>query len=88
MSVNTTMPVSWRHLVPFVFVLSLIVSIGLSFFFPFFWWLFLYIIGLYSLGNIYSSIKIAKEEKDLRLLFIMPIIFSTLHISYGLGSFF
>jgi hypothetical protein len=88
MSVNTIMPVSWRHQVPFAFVLSLMVSIGLSFFLAFFRWLFLYIIGLYFFSNVYSSVKIGKEKKDFTLLFIMPIIFSTLHMSYGLGSFF
>lgn len=82
----TKMPVSLRHLVPFVFVLSLTASVGLSFFFPFFGWLFLFTIALHFLVGIYFSIEITKKEKDFRLLFIMPIIFATLHISYGLGS--
>ena len=82
------MPVSWRHLVPLTFVSSLICSAVLSLFFPLFWWLFFSIIGLYSLTNFYFSCKIAIREKDFKWFFIMPIIFATLHISYGLGSIF
>jgi glycosyltransferase involved in cell wall biosynthesis len=87
---------SWRHLVPLVFVSSLVGSSGL-------WGLlsflsswgslgllgflsFVLIVGLYTLCNIYFSTKIALRERDLRYFFIMPIIFVALHIAYGLGS--
>lgn len=90
---TATMPVSWRHLIPLVFVLSLIGSLGL-------WGLsgllglhsllsflsFLFIIILYFLASIYFSVKIALKKNDLRYFFIMPIIFASLHIGYGLGS--
>jgi len=80
------MPVSWRHLVPLVFVLSLISSVILLFFFPIFLWVFLFIGSSYFLVNIFSSNKIAIKEKDPRFLFLMPLIFATFHIGYGLGS--
>ena len=80
------MPVSLRHLVPLIFVLSLIGTGILSFFFLPFLWLFLFVIGLYSLTNIYFSLKIALRKKNIKYLFIMPIIFLSLHLGYGLGS--
>lgn len=77
---------AWRHLVPLVFVLSLIGSGILAVFFPIFWQLFLFILGSYFLVNIYFSLKIARREKNLKYLFIIPNIFMAHHISYGLGS--
>ncbi len=79
-------PVSWRHLVPLVFVSSLIGTITLSAFSSIFFWFFLLILGSYFLSNVYFSIKISKKEKNLKYIFIMPIIFGSLHISYGIGS--
>ncbi|MEW6685265.1 MAG: glycosyltransferase family 2 protein [Candidatus Edwardsbacteria bacterium] len=84
---TTIMPVSWRHLVPLAFVSGLVSSLGL-------WGLwsslglmsFLLIIGSYSICNLFLSIKIALREKDWRYLFIMPVVFASLHICYGFGS--
>jgi glycosyltransferase involved in cell wall biosynthesis len=80
------MPVSLRHLVPLIFVLSLLGSLGLAIFYSFFGWLFLSIAGVYFLTNIYFSCQIALREKNTRYLFVMPIVFANLHINYGLGS--
>lgn len=80
------MPLSWRHYVPLAFVLSLIGSIMLFPLFPFFLWLFLFIVGSYSLANIYFSYRIAFCQRNFRYFFIMPVIFTTFHIGYGLGS--
>lgn len=79
-------PLSWRHYIPFIFVLSLIGSIILFPLFPIFLWLFLFIAGSYSLANFYFSCKITFCERNLRYLFIMPVIFATFHVGYGLGS--
>jgi len=83
---SSIMPVSWRHLVPFVFVSSIIIMGVLSIFFQTFFWLFLSIIGLYFLVNIYFSTKIFIKERNLIYLLAMPIIFASLHMGYGLGS--
>ncbi len=80
------MPLSWRHYVPFTFVLSLIGSIILFPLSPFFLWLFLFIVGSYSVANIYFSCRVAFSQRDFRYLLVMLAIFATLHISYGLGS--
>ncbi|MDL1957546.1 MAG: glycosyltransferase family 2 protein [Candidatus Desulfofervidus auxilii] len=83
---TNTMPVSWRHLVPLAFVTSLIGSAILSPFSPFFFWLFSFILGSYLLTNFYFSSKVAFKQKDFRYLLTMPIIFTSLHVVYGLGS--
>jgi len=77
---------SWRHYIPSIFVLSLAGSAVLSAFSPIFLWLFLAIFGFYLLANICSSIEVAARERKFKYLFTMPLIFSTLHIGYGLGS--
>jgi len=83
---TTIMPVSWRHLVPLAFVMSLIGTAALSLLSRIFGWAFLAIVGAYALLNVCSSVGIARRERDHRLLFVMPIIFAALHICYGLGS--
>lgn len=87
---------SCRHLIPLIFVSSLLISFGLwhlsnllgflEFLGNLSSLLFMFIIGLYFLSNSYFSLQIARREKDVRLLFLMPIIFTTLHFTYGFGS--
>lgn len=72
-----------RHFVPLTFLLSLIVLPLLSILIPSFIYLFLGEIILYSLLDIISSIKAAKDNKYIPLLFILFPIF---HLSYGFGS--
>lgn len=84
----TDITLSVRHLTPLLFVSSLIclgILLGLS---VVFWWLFLFILVLYASVNIYYSLRIALKEKNIGLLFVMPVIFATLHILYGLGTFY
>lgn len=78
---------SLRHLIPLIFVLSLMISAILIFFFPVFWKLFLFILSFYFLVSLYFSIKIAEKEKNFGYLFLMPIIFASRHFGYGFGSF-
>ena len=75
-----------RHYVPFIFVLSLIFSLILSFFFKPTIYLFLFIIGLYLLASLFFSISIAIREKNLGLFFVLPLAFACRHFGYGLGS--
>ena len=80
------MPVSVRHLVPFIFVSTLMTSGFLSIFFPVLLQLFLFTIGSYFASSIFFSAKIMVQEKEPRYLFVMPIMFLALHFMYGLGS--
>ena len=82
------MPVSWRHLIPLAFVSCLVGLSGLSIVSSIFFWPLLLIFCLYLLTNIYFSLKIAQREKQFRYFLIMPFIFGTLHIIYGIGSLF
>jgi len=77
---------SWRHLVPLIFVSSLIATALLSFSVVAFFWLFLFIAGCYVLANLYFSFRIAIRERSLKYLCLMPIVFVMLHVGYGLGS--
>lgn len=77
---------SWRHLIPLFFILSLLGTLFLGIIFSFFTWLFFTIIISYVLMNLYFSARITAAQKDLKYLFMMPIVFAVRHIFYGLGS--
>jgi len=79
---------SWRHLIPFIFVFSLISAGVLSIFFPLFLRLFLFILIIYLFFTLYFSIGIALKEKNFKYLFVLPIVFVNRHFGYGLGSFY
>lgn len=80
--------VSWRHVVPLLFVLFLMGSIALSFYSAIFAWLFLSVSGLYLFINIYYSLRIALNKRNIGYLLIVPILFLILHIGYGVGSLY
>jgi GT2 family glycosyltransferase len=79
-------PVSLRHLVPLVFVTSLLGAILLGLLAKPFFWLSLVIIGSYILASLIGSFQIAWRERDIRYLIVTSFIFGMLHIGYGLGS--
>lgn len=79
-------PFSTRHLIPLLFVSSLIITGILSFFFHLFFVLFVVIAALYSITNIFFSIKISSKFKNWKAIFLSIFVFLILHISYGLGS--
>lgn len=75
-----------RHYIPFFFVFSLIATGVLGIFFELFYWLFLLILFSYVAVNFYFSAQIAFREKNIKFMFLMPAVFSTRHVAYGLGS--
>jgi len=79
-------PLCFRHYIPLIFVLSLIISGLFGIFSSLFSFLFSLIIFLYFLTSVYFSAKIAIKEKDIRLLAVMPIVFAVRHFGYGIGS--
>ncbi|MBS3918865.1 MAG: glycosyltransferase family 2 protein [Deltaproteobacteria bacterium] len=79
-------PVSWRHLVPLVFVTVLLGSASLGLFWAPFFYLFLIILSSYGVGNLGASLQIALEKRSIRYMVAMPLIFGALHFPYGLGS--
>ena len=77
--------VSVRHLVPFAFVLSLLLSAGLAIVSPFGLWALGAISAVYALGDAVFSVKAAAKH-GMRVLTLLPLTFPLLHLSYGLGS--
>jgi len=79
--------VSLRHLIPFSFVISLILLGALSFFLSIARVLLGYELGIYFLANLFFSIQISLRN-GLKYLPALPVTFLLLHLSYGIGSLF
>lgn len=77
-------PSSFRHLVPPAFVLCVVGSLILSAFHPMFWWLTIAICGSYLALTILVSARIGFSQ-GWRYFPILPLVFVTLHLSYGIG---
>ncbi len=75
---------TWRQLVPAIFVGSLMFSGIFSFVLKPFLLLFVSLLFLYLSANIIASGSIA-FKKGLKYIFVLPIVFATLHFSYGIG---
>jgi len=78
-------PFSWRHLIPYIFVSSLVGSLFLSIFWIPFLYLFLMIILVYLTANVFFSLNISLKN-GMKLFPFIIISFFVLHFSYGLGS--
>lgn len=94
-STITKNALSVRHFIPLIFVVSLIIT-SLLFLVSYFMYndgavlliaqiLFFLCFGSYLFVALFFSLKSALKH-GLKYLFILPIIFFTLHFSYGLGS--
>jgi len=80
-------PVSARHLVPLVFVLTIGI-LGIIGAFSFLFRMFLLmVVGLYMLFVSVESARISKKKKQRTLFGYLTLSFMVIHISYGLGSF-
>jgi succinoglycan biosynthesis protein ExoA len=73
-----------RHFIPSLFVLCLVLSAALSPFSPWFGLLFAAIVGCYLLASLLAAASIARKE-GWRFLFLLPLAFTCLHLSYGTG---
>ena len=77
---------SLRHLVPLVFVITLVtLAIGSFYSSTLFLGLLAFVI-IYLLASLFVSIVTAAREKDIRYTYILPIVFAVRHIGYGIGS--
>jgi glycosyltransferase involved in cell wall biosynthesis len=80
------LPVSFRHLVPLIFIililclgfLGIFSNVGATGFFL--------LLGLYMSVDIFFSIRIAHMEKKIIMTWPLSIVFSILHFGYGIGS--
>lgn len=80
------MQMSLRHFVPPAFVFGLVVSLILAIFTWFGRSLFTAIVSLYMIANLCVSIY-SSAQKEWGHVYKLPIIYTILHISYGLGFF-
>lgn len=76
---------SIRHFVPLIFTLSLLINFIFTLIFSPWKYILILEVSLYILGIIYGLTGIIKEN-NYRYIFVAPILFLSLHISYGLGS--
>lgn len=75
---------SLRQFAPPLFVFSLFVSLLLLFLFDWGWLLSVSIIGSYLIANFAAAILTA-SKKGWRHLYLLPVCYIILHISYGMG---
>lgn len=75
-----------RHYIPLLFTLSLIASGTLAVYAPLFRFIFFSIAIAYLSLNLIASAHIAYKKQDLLYFLLMPCIFLTFHICYGIGS--
>ena len=82
---SSVIPVSWRHLVPGVFALSLLAACSAL---PWSTWPLGLVGAPYVLGNMAASLQAAcRREPTWGLSSLaLPIVFLALHLCYGLGS--
>lgn len=73
---------SWRHLVPALFVLALLLSLGLELVTGYMLW-GLPVLGPYVVANVIASAS--ASWRHWRLFPLLPVVFMVLHFGYGLG---
>jgi succinoglycan biosynthesis protein ExoA len=81
---NHRMPASIRHLVPGTFVLSFILLLLASFWWPIMIWAWLALVGAYVACNLAASLLTATQQ-GWKLFPILPLVFITYHFGYGWG---
>lgn len=80
------MPISLRHLIPLLFVAAVLATAAVGIVVRPFLWLSGTILGAYGMVNVAASLHEAWTEKSFVRLVMMPFVFATLHLSYGIGS--
>jgi len=80
------LPVTWRHLVPLLFVAGLGGSSALALVVPGLRWIPLAILAVYGAATAITSVHVAQRADDFRYLVVMPVVFAVRHFAYGLGS--
>ena len=73
----------WRQALPPLFVLSLLVGLILSIWFPFVRWLIVIELVAYSSVLLLVGIQMGVRHRDLSTIFGVPLAIATMHISWG-----
>ena len=75
---------SIRHLVPFAFVLYLILSVIGGFFYNWVWFICVGVLLFHLALGLFFSIKRTSKMNE---ILVMPYLFMSLHLAYGIGYF-
>ena len=75
---------SLRQFIPPIFVLSLLLSILLSITLSWGWITLAVLAGAYLIANLIASL-LTSRTKGLRYFWLLPLAFTIIHVSYGLG---
>jgi len=78
--------ISWRHLVPALFVLAIVFSSCMSYFYNITWPV-VSILGTYFTTNIIFSLY-ESMRRNFKPLILLPFVYLLMHISYGIGFIF
>lgn len=78
-------PATIRQFFPLFFVLGLILGALVSVFLPVLWYAYVSGLSVYLLLSLYFSLKITITQRQKLLLFVLPFVFFTIHVSYGWG---
>jgi glycosyltransferase involved in cell wall biosynthesis len=79
-------PISVRHMVPMFFVIGILLTAIIGFVAHGLWWPFFLLLTAYFALALVATVLIARRERDLRVVAFLPLVFTILHLSYGLGS--
>jgi hypothetical protein len=79
-------PIALRHLVPCGFVVATLGTLAVGSVLRSSLWTCGALLTAYGAANIGASLLVAWRERSLAKVFIMPVMFVTLHAAYGLGS--
>ena len=83
---SDVMPVRWRHFVPLIFALTILLFMLLGAWSQKFWWVLAGEIGLYCGLNTTVSLWITCAQREVLYAVMMPIVFGIRHFVYGFGS--
>jgi succinoglycan biosynthesis protein ExoA len=78
------LPASVRHLVPAAFVVTMLTLPLAALCWPWAWWLWGGLGGLYSAGTLVTSAAVARRS-GLALFPVLPAVFASYHLGYGYG---
>ncbi len=77
---------SLRHWIPMLFVVTLVALPVLSIIWPPATLLLASVVAVYALSAVVASLGVALARRDARYLLLLPVVFGTLHVGYGIGT--
>jgi glycosyltransferase involved in cell wall biosynthesis len=77
---------SLRHVIPGLFVATVLASLAAALIWPAVWIVLALVAGSYLLLSTVESVIIARARRRWYLAWLLPIVFASLHLTYGIGS--